>query len=383
MTRALNLAAAAVVAIALATNVYRLWLLFATLFPGDDFRFYFAMARVGFQYGWSRMYDLDLQCRPISEIIKETTGHCPGLVLPPVAWLAAPFTALGYPAGYPVWVVFMALAFAAVLALSWDRLPRPKPLYLGAVLSVYPLAYCLFLGQVTMLATLGVALAWRLLARGHATWAGVGLVLILAKPHIAILVPLALLVTGRWRPVAVAGTITSMLGLISLISIGPHGVETYLSDLKTYVGEPDNYVYTLAGWFGENAYTTALQWALGLVTLYTAWRFRAWLDAVILVAIVGSALSATYWHVQDYAILILAVLVQLSLGPRRPAMTWLAAFFIVGSPLLVGTTFVPAFVQISSWIILLMAWLAWLATRPPTYFGASERTQAPVPAAAI
>ena len=382
MTRALNLAAAAVVAIALAANAFRLWLLFTTLFPGDDFRFYYAMARVGFQYGWSRMYDLDLQCRPIPEIIKETTDHCPGLVLPPVAWLATPFTALGYPAGYPVWVVFIALALAAVAALCWDRLPRPKALYLGAVLSVYPLAYCLFLGQVTMLATLGVALAWRLLARGHATWSGVGLVLILAKPHIATLVPLALLLTGRWRPVAVAGTITAMLGLISLISIGPHGVETYLSDLKTYVGEPDNYVYTLAGWFGENFYTTALQWALGLVALYTAWRFRASLDAVILVAILGSALFATYWHVQDYTILILAVLVQLSLGPRRPAMTWLAAFFIVGSPLLVGTTFVPAFVQISSWIVLLIAWLAWMATRPAAYFGASEGIQAPVPAAA-
>jgi len=63
-------------------------------------------------------------------------------------------------------------------------------------------------------------------------------------------------------------------------------------------------------------------------------------------------------------------------------VTWLAAFFIVGSPLLVGTTFVPPLVQISSWLVLLIAWLAWMATRPAAYFGASGRTQAPVPAAA-
>jgi hypothetical protein len=363
MKRAMNLAGAGLVAVSLFANVLRFWLLEARQFPGDDFRFYYSMARVGLRYGWSRIYDLTLQCQPISTI-QENTDHCPALALPPVAWLAAPFTALPYPSAYVVWMTMLGLAFAAVLALAWKRLPEPRALYVAAALSPFPLAYCLFLGQVTILAVLGVALAWRLIATGHPNWAGVALILTVAKPQTVLLVPVALALAGMWRPVIVCAAGGALLGLASLASIGAHGVGAYLEIARIELGWELNYVYTLAGVLGRGPLTTGLQAVLALTALATAWRLRRHLDAVVVAGILGSALFSPYWHLQDYVVLILAAMIQLSLGPRIPATILAAGVLLVGSPLLVGATFVPAIVQVGSWLALEIAWLVWLASRP-------------------
>jgi hypothetical protein len=72
--------------------------------------------------------------------------------------------------------------------------------------------------------------------------------------------------------------------------------------------------------------------------------------------------------VPDCVVLIPAAALQLSLGPRVPLLFLAAALFIVGSPFAVGVTFLPAMVQVGSWLLLEVAWILWLATRPAAAF---------------
>ncbi|MGA7912228.1 MAG: glycosyltransferase family 87 protein [Candidatus Dormiibacterota bacterium] len=366
MKRTANLAAAAFITASLITNAFRFWLLEVVNVHGDDFRFYYSMARVGLTYGWSHIYDLSLQCAPIGPI-SESEAHCPGLALPPLAWIVTPFTILPYTSAYPLWIVSLALCIAAIVGLLWRRFPEPRGIYAAAALTLYPLVYGLFLGQATIIALLGVVLAWWLLRERRPNLAGVALVLIVAKPQIVLLVPVALALAGRWRTVLVFASLSSALGLVALATLGPHGVTAYDSIARDELGQELNYVYTFAGLFGHTT-GTALQYVLGLVALVTAWRFRDHLDAVFLLGILGSALVSPYWHVPDYVVLIPAAAFQLSLGPRSPALLLAAALFVVGSPFAVGVTFMPSVVQVGSWLVLETGWLLWLASRPADAF---------------
>jgi hypothetical protein len=364
--RSANLVAAACVTAALVTNAFRFWVLEVVNVHGDDFRFYYSMARVGLTYGWSHIYDLSLQCAPIGPI-SESQAHCPGLVLPPMAWLVTPFTILPYTSAYPLWIVSLALCFAAIVALLWRRLPEPRGVYAAAAFTLYPLVYGLFLGQTAIVALLGVVLAWWLLREQRPNLAGVVLVLSVAKPQIVLLVPVALALAGHWRTVVVFAGLSCAIGLAALVTLGQHGLTAYSSIARDVLGQEVNYVYTLPGLFGHTA-GTAFQYVLGLVALVTAWRFRDHLDAVFLLGILGSALVSPYWHVPDYVVLIPAAAFQLSLGPRRPALLLAAALFVVGSPFAVGVTFVPPVVQVGSWLLLETGWLLWLASRPANSF---------------
>ena len=370
MRRAAHLALAAVLFLSAIVNAFRLWVLEVQLFPGDDFRMYYSMARVGLIYGWSRIYDLELQCLPITPLA-ETTSHCPSLNPPPLVLLTVPLAGLPYPTAYAVWVALLLVAVVGVLALFWSRLPPPRLLYAAGALSLFPIAYCLFLGQVTIIALLGLALAWRLIAAGHPGWAGAALTLCYVKPQVVFLVPLALIVAGFWRPVLVWATAGAALALASLVMLGRHGVEAYLQLSHVALGDELNHVYTVAGIFGQNAAVAAVQIGLGLAALLAAWRLRGNLDAAIVAGILGSVLASPYWHLQDYTLLALAAVAQLSLGPRLPALLAAVSLYVVGSPIVQGVTYVPGLIQVASWQVLGIIWLGWLVVyavrlRPPS-----------------
>jgi hypothetical protein len=291
---------------------------------------------------------------------------------------------LPYPEAYLTWMAMLGLAYLALLAVVWPRLPEPRLIYAAAAVSCFPLAYCLFLGQVTILAILAVALAWRLIGSGHSNWAGAALILTAAKPQAVLLVPIALAVSGTWRPLPVFGAGAAVLAGLSLVAVGPQGLAAYLDIARSEIGWEINYAYTLAGVLGRGVLTTTLQALLALLALAAAWRLRRNLEAVFIAGLLGSALFSPYWHFQDYVVLILAAILQLSLGPRLPALVITAAVIVVESPLLAGAPLVPPALQVGSWLALEILWLLWLVSRPQVYFERvqeSTRREAPAPSA--
>src|SRR5919109_585977 len=174
----------------------------------EDYRLHMVAARVGLEYGWSHIYDLDLMraasagLGPVGSLID--TNHV-FMSPPPAAWMVVPIAWLPLTLGYLVWTLLSLAAFAgaAWLVIPGSRLARVTVLLVS--LALWPVHYQFWLGQwvVATLALLALSLCF--------------------KTQDVLLVPLALLVSGRWKPVAVAAATGGVIGSISLLSLGPSG----------------------------------------------------------------------------------------------------------------------------------------------------------------
>jgi hypothetical protein len=156
-----------------------------------------------------------------------------------------------------------------------------------------------------------VAGAWWFLARGREIPAGLLLSAILFKPQLLFLVPVALLVAGRWRTFVTWTCVTAAVGLVSVTTTGMAGVREYAHRLADAAAIGPQYLvptqFTLPGIFGRGLPTSVLQGLIVLIALALAYRHRAKGPSVPLVAaIVGSILVTPYLHDQDLAMLFLA-----------------------------------------------------------------------------
>jgi hypothetical protein len=150
------------------------------------------------------LYDRDAQRRQQLAILGQggysQNGQPPGLlgaVAPPwVAFLAAPFAALGLVAGGLLWTLTEFAALLAGLALLarrvWDAVFAAAGI---------PAWIMLANAQLDGLVVLGLGLAWRL-HRERPLLAGLALGLTLVKPHLVLVLPLALLLRRRWAVLA-------------------------------------------------------------------------------------------------------------------------------------------------------------------------------------
>ena len=162
---------------------------------GTDFRLPYAAAEIGLRYGWSHMYDPELQRTAVLAL-----GHSdvffPYINAPPWAFLVTPMTFIPYTVAYWICVAVMVacLVTAALLAAPPDRLLRI--IYLGAAFGSLEVALGPGFGQPAALVALAIVACWRLLKADRPALAGLVLAVISVKPHIALLVPFALLLAG-------------------------------------------------------------------------------------------------------------------------------------------------------------------------------------------
>ena len=308
--RNLGVAAAATTAVLFAIFDLYQW---ALAYAGDrfhnDFTFYVAAAKIGVTHGWSSIYDLSLQQAQLDAMgsritIAELARY---ISPPPVAWLALPFTALQYEAGYWIW---SALLLAALVATWWLAAPgasRARLIFLAAAIGWLPVIYGLQLGQPGLFVALGVAGSYVLLKANRPLWAGIALGALALKPQLAFLVPAALLLARHDR--AFAGSVLSLglLAGLSAIALGAGGLADYQARLSFAAGVPVNRELTLAYFLGAGAVTRVVQIAIGLWSLLLAYRTRGrgveWLYAC---ALVGGMLATPYMHLYDLAMLGLA-----------------------------------------------------------------------------
>src|SRR5207245_8985620 len=115
------------------------------------------------------------------------------------------------------------------------------------------------------------------------------------KPHDALLVPVALLVSGRWRPVAVFGLTCAVLAALSFASLGPAGVTAWLNDLSLARADPHTAPMTYSYLFGQPV-AGAVEIALAFAALSLAWLRRDRLDLVFGLALVGATASPPSLH---------------------------------------------------------------------------------------
>ena len=342
---------------------------------GIDFHTYLAAATVGLQQGWSHMYDQGLVAVAQKNLVSSQASQ-PFLSPPTVAWLVAPLTALPYWTAYGTWAALTFLTFA--IALAWSAISTGISRWALAIAALAPwwVVHAVNLGQVVPLIAAGVVIAWRLLRDEKEVAAGLVLALIFLKPNTAVLVPLVLLASGRYRAFAAWLGAGAVLAVVALLVLGPQGVSGYVDQLRAPLpGGAD--ALTIKGAVDATGVVAAvLRVAIAGIVLATAFKLRSSPGLALSTGIVGSLLVAPYLHASDLCLLAAAGWV---VWEERTGVAWragLVAGWVLASPFLFFVGLSPGLTRWPLIEFILLLALAVAAWRPLTS-PADLRTRAP------
>ncbi|HEV7666026.1 MAG TPA: glycosyltransferase family 87 protein [Chloroflexota bacterium] len=145
--------------------------------------------------------------------------------------LYVPFAALDLLPGYVLFTVFSLGCLALALWLLVAEMPALRSRWPGLVILVLafpPVYFGLIDGENATLALLLYALLYRSLVRGEDRAAGVWAALGLFKPQLFVVFPLVFLARRQWRALAAYIVTAFALAVVSLLLVGPEGMQAWL-----------------------------------------------------------------------------------------------------------------------------------------------------------
>jgi hypothetical protein len=323
----------------------------------NDLTLIYIGVRIGLEHGWSHIYSLPLQHDLFTQLRPHAVFNDGERFVspPPFAWLVLPLTALGAAGAVYAW---LTLSLAALVAAWWLAAPGRWPvgaLWLLGALASYPVLYGLSLAQADLAIVLIVAASWKLSQSGKPYLAGAVLGLSAIKPQLTLLVPLALLFSGRWKIVAAWAATVSVLGAASLALIGSQGLHDYLGLLNEAQHVTNNRYFTLAFVLGPGPISYVAEAIVVVAAAAAAYLNRHGSDArIFALGLVATTLGATYWHLQDFTILVLAAWLFWRDGP--PAwQRWMLLVIAVAGEFAWPLTPLPVLLGVTVWFIVLVA----------------------------
>lgn len=321
-----------------------------------DFALVFIAVRIGLEHGWSQIYSLPLQ-HQVFAALRPGVFFNDGqryIAPPPLAWLTLPLAPLGAAAAFYVWTALSALALAAAWWLGAPGHGLERATWLVGAVAWYPVLYEVSYGQPALIVLLAVVASWRLAEAGRGYESGVVLALGTAlKPQLVLAVPLVLLAAGRWRVFAGWAAAIAILAGLSLLSLGATGLADYRSLLAEAQGLPNNRYFTLAYVLGPGPLSYAAEAVVLATSAFAAFaRRRDGYAALFALGLVATAFGTTYWHLQDYAMLLAAAWLFWRTGPPAWQRAWLAAVAIAGE-LAWPLTPLPMLIALGVWFVFL------------------------------
>ncbi len=252
--------------------------------------------------------------------------------------------------------VWLIASVAALVAAWWMAAPgstRARVLWLIAALAWYPVQYSLSLAQPDLIVLLAAVACWKLADRNRPYLAGVVLGASVLKPQLTLVLPLVLLVAGRWRIAAAWAVTVGFLAIVSVLVIGQQGLSDYRTLLSDAMHVANNRYFTFAYIFGTGPVTFAVQAVVVAIGVASAYANRhSSLARLFAIGLVSSALGAGYWHLQDFAMLVGAAW----LFWRDPApawQRWWLVVVVVGGELGWPLTPLPILIGLTVWLIYL------------------------------
>lgn len=325
-----------------------------------DFATFYAAAEAGLRYGWPKIYDLDT-LRALTASFPDGQDYISSAQLyvnpPLLAWLVSPLTTMPIPTAYLLWT----LASLGALVWAWHICAPGQGLaklaLLLTALALWPVLNVFFYGQPTILVLALVAGAWWLCDRQRPVAAGAILAVATAlKPQLMILVPLALLVGGRYRLVAAWGAGCAIFAAVFALVLGPSGLSAWWHALTYLQSNPIHSRATLAFVFGEGTLTYGLLALQAVAAMLVAWRRRGEAAVVFATGLLGSIMFSFHLHAPDYAVLVLAAWLVLRSSAPLWQRIWLVPGLVTMQVLSLGQP-IPQL----AWDVV---WLTILAIRP-------------------
>ena len=353
----LALAAATVAAAWGAAYTVERWMsAFVTLPIHDDVRYDYVAAEAGLRYGWSRIYDLPLLAQLSAGFpAPQNTIHAGGTFInpPPLAWLWAPLVAFPEPVAYAIWTVIGlgALVWAWHVAAPFSGLGKVAMLL--AALALWPVLEAFYFGQPTMLVLALVATSWWLVRRENDVAAGVALAVAVAlKPQVVVMVPVCLLVAGRWRLLIATAGAGAVLAAASALTLGASGLRDFWATLQWIQTDAGHSFFTVAYLFGMGPVTYAVLGAQGALCIAVAWRRRREVDVVFAVGLLGSLMVSFHLHQPDYCNVVLAAWLVLRGPVAAVHRAWLGIGFVTMQVLTMGIPW-PQLAWDLGWLVIL------------------------------
>jgi hypothetical protein len=293
----------------------------------EDVRINYVAAEAGLRYGWSTIYDqatlrtLSAGFPDAAQIINDQITFAS---TPLVAWLFAPLTLFSEPVAYVIWTLVSVAALVVAWHIAAPYTGLAKFALLLVALGLAPFFANFYFGQPNAILIVLVAAAWWLCANDRPLAAGATLALAtFIKPQAVIFLPAALLIVGRYRVVASWAGGCAILGIITLASLGPSGLTGWWHALRGIQGLDVNTEFTLIHLLGNGPLTYSLWGLQGAAALLVVWWRRRELEIVFAAAILGTAATASYFHLADYSNLVLAGWLVLRTSPPLWHRLWL------------------------------------------------------------
>ncbi|HEV1997197.1 MAG TPA: glycosyltransferase family 87 protein [Candidatus Dormibacteraeota bacterium] len=271
-----------------------------------DYRYNFLAGRIGLASGWARIYSLPLQQHEWAHSWSDWFPFTPFINPPPVAWVGAPLVTLPWTTARVLWMIGVGLLALLTVLLAAPATWRHRLGYGLLAVAFTPVLGVVRDGQVIVLVAAGIVLGVRLIESGHEVLSGFAFSLIGVKPHVAMMVPIALAVAGHWRAiVALLGTSVAWVGA-SLLSVGASGVHDYIGLLHwaaIFQTPRQRSLMWLAGSGPAVAGLEAMAMVAVVAAMLSLRRHR--LRVVLSVAVVGSLMVSPYVNAGDLSLLLL------------------------------------------------------------------------------
>jgi arabinofuranan 3-O-arabinosyltransferase len=200
---------------------------------------------------------------------------------PPFLFVAAALATLPYALSFLVWTGATFVAYlATVRTIIGDRTA-----YLLAA-AFPPVLADFFVGQNGFLSAALFGGTLIFIERRQTVVAGVLLGLLTYKPHLGLLLPIALIAAGEWRVMITAAIVAALMAGASFLAFGSESWVAFLGN----VGQSSEAVFT-----GGKADWSKLQTAFGLLRNFGASEPAAW-TAQALVALASAVAVAALWR---------------------------------------------------------------------------------------
>jgi hypothetical protein len=322
-------------AFALVLISFALWAFWTIAFfpEGIDFVSFWAAGRMVLQGDPGAAYDIAAH-HALEYNVAPDVGLMPFPYPPPFLLPVVPFALASFPVGFALW----DLVTGALYAISGRRV-APLPY----VLANPPVLTSAMIGQSSLLT--GGILIFGLTLVGSAPFAaGAILGLMIVKPQLALMLPVAMLAGRKWRVIAGAIVSSSLALLLALLLLGIDSYAGFFAILPTYVaymrearwdwGELAS-PFAFVRYFGVGASAalivqTAI--ALGAAAITAMAWAKDWKEKVSILA-AATLLATPYLFTYDAVLLLIPAGVLIREGHLWSlALLWL----LTGLPVLTG-----------------------------------------------
>lgn len=334
------------------------WIVAYATFPAhEDVRIYYVAAEAGLKYGWSTIYDIPT-LRALSagfaggqtNIDSSATYISPPLL----AWLFAPLTAVSEPVAYALWAALSLAALVSTWRIAAPHTGLAKFALLLLALALWPVLDAFYRGQPVLVLLALVAASWWLTSNDRPWAAGIALAFATAlKPQVVYLVPVALLVSGRYRVVLGWAAACVVLAVAFIVSLGQSGLQTWWQTVQLVESNGEHAYFTLAYLFGFGIVTYVLLAIFGIAALAVAWKRRADVDMVFAAGLLGSLAVSVHLHLYDYSTLVLAAWLVLRTVPPLWQCLWLLVGVVTMQALALGLP-APQLIWDAGWLAILV-----------------------------